>query len=231
MAHTKACFVDEAPPLLARERPHQWMTCRRVCDEHKFLALLPNGESLAAFLERRVDRTFPLEGSGLNHLINPVTVNHLRAWCDFHFEIPAIYEEIFPSASYFDFFVQHAEDIQPFFYLFYQTHQKHQDAHKDMHKEARKEAGSFFATILALRKEHPAAEKYLNDLINLWTLQEALQNELKARRLPWVKSPDQAREIFFIVYERLNEETVLADVVNDMLKRLLILAKVRFAHF
>lgn len=218
MAHTKACFVDEAPPLLARERPQQWITCRTVCDEHLNLACFPDGENLFAFLTRRVDKTFPLEGSGLNHLLNPVTLNGQRAWCDFHFEAPTIYEEIFPAETYFDFFVQHAEDIQPFFYLFYQTHQK-------LH-----ETGSFFRTILAIRKENPATEKYLHDLINMWTLQEALQNEMNARRLPWVQSPDQAREIFFTVYERLNEETVLADVVNDMLKRLLELGTVRFAH-
>ncbi|GAB4581768.1 MAG: hypothetical protein Fur0022_45180 [Anaerolineales bacterium] len=218
MAHTKACFVGEAPPLLARERPNQWITCRMVCDEHRAFTLLPDGENLAVFLERRVDKTFPLEGSGLNYLINPVTVNGLRAWCDFHFETPAIYEEIFPSQTYFDFFIQHAEDFQPFFHLFFQTYQKLQ------------EPGSFFRTVLAIRKENPVTEKHLNDLINMWTLQEALQNELKVRHLDWVQSPDQAREIFFVVYERLNEETVLANVVNDMLKRLVELGQVRFAH-
>ena len=218
MAHTKACFVDESPPLLARERPAQWITCRTVCDEHRALAQLPDGENLFAFLARRVDKTFPLEGSGLNHLINPVTVNGLRAWCDFHFETPVIYEEIFPSETYFDFFVQHAEDVQPFFYLFTQTYRTLNDP------------GSFFRTILAIRKEDATTEKYLNDLINMWTLQDALQNELKFRRLSHVQSPDQARDLFFTVYERLNEETVLANIVNDMLKRLVDLGTVRFAH-
>lgn len=218
MPHTRNCFVGEEPPLLARERPPKWMTCREVCDEHKSLALLPNGETLNAFLERRIDKTFPLEGSGLNYLINPVTLNGLRAWCDFHFENPTIYEEIFPSDTYFDFFIQHAEEIQPFFYLFYQTYKK------------QAETGSFFPTILALRKENSATEKHLNDLITMWTLQETLHYELKLNRLTWVTSPDNARDIFFTVYERLNEETVLANVVNDMLKRLVELGETRFAH-
>ncbi|MCB9135044.1 MAG: hypothetical protein H6636_06435 [Anaerolineales bacterium] len=218
MPHTKACFVDESPPLLAREHPNQWMTCRTACDEHRSLALLPDGENLFAFLARRADKTFPFEGSGFNYLINPVTLKGIRSWCDFHFETPVIYEEIFPSTTYFDFFVQHIEEIQPFFYLFCQTYEKLQ------------ESGSFFNTILAIRKENPTTEKYLNDLINMWTLQESLHNELKARRLSWLESPDQAHELFFTVYERLNEETVLANVVNDMLERLLELGKVRFAH-
>jgi hypothetical protein len=218
MPHTKACFIDEDPPLLARERPPQWMTCRTACDDHKPLALLPNGENLISFLARRADKTFPLEGSGLNYLINPVKIGHLRGWCDFHFESPVIYEEIFPSETYFDFYVQHAEEIQPFFYVFYQTYQKLQ------------ESGSYFLTILSLRKENSATEKHLNDLINMWTLQEALYHELKLNGLSWVKSPDNARDIFFTVYERLNEETVLANVVNDMLKRMVELGQVRFAH-
>jgi hypothetical protein len=218
MAHTKACFVDESPPLLARERPYQWITCRTVCDEHRTLACLSDGENLFAFLERRVNKTFPLEGSGLNHLINPVTLNDLRAWCDFHFEAPILYEEIFPSETYFDFFVQHAEEIQPFFYRFRQTHQELQ------------ESGGFFRTILALRKAYSATEKYLNDLINLWTIQEALQHELKLRRLPRIQSPDQARDLFLTAYEQLNEQTVLANLVNDMLQRLVELGAIRYAH-
>ncbi len=218
MPHTKACFVGEDPPLLARERPPKWIGCRTLCDEHKPFAILPNGENLTAFLERRVDKQFPLEGSGLNYLINPVKINSLRAWCDFHFEAPVIYEEVFPSETYFDFFVQHAEEIQPFFYVFYQTYQKLQGS------------GNFFLTVLALRKESHTTEKHLNDLINMWTLQEALQQELKLNGLAWVKSPDNARDLFFTVYERLNEETILANVVNDMLKRMVDLGQTRFAH-
>lgn len=218
MSHTKACFVDESPPLLARERPDQWMTCRTACDEHRTLALLPDNENLFSFLARRENKTFPLEGSGLNYLINPITIKGIRAWCDFHFETPVLYEEIFPSNTYFDFYVQHAEDIQAFFYLFYQTHQKLQDTN------------SFFNTILAIRKENPATEKHLHDLIYMWTLQETLGNELKVRGIPWLASPDQAQEIFYTVYERLNEETVLTDVVNDMLRHLIELGTIRFAH-
>jgi hypothetical protein len=64
----------------------------------------------------------------------------------------------------------------------------------------------------------------------MWTLQESLHYELKLNRLTWVTSPDNARDIFFTVYERLNEETVLANVVNDMIKRLVELGETRFAH-
>jgi hypothetical protein len=218
MAHTKACFVDEEPPLLAREKPGKWYVCRIACDDHKQQAVLASGENLFTFLDRRINKTFPLEGSGLNYLINPVKVNGLCAWCDFHFETPVIYEEVFPSDTYFDFYVQHIEDIQPFFYLLYQEYQN------------LKKKNGFFEVLLALRKSEPSTEKYLTFLLNMWNLQFVLQHHLKVQGLSWVKSPDDARDTFLTVYEQLNEETLLADVVNDMFKRLIQLGDQRFAH-
>ncbi|HLF91301.1 MAG TPA: hypothetical protein VI451_20320 [Anaerolineales bacterium] len=219
MTHTSACFVGEAPPLISQEQPNRWYGCRVACDEHKQQALLESGENLYVFLDRREDKTHPLEGSGLNYLINPVGILNHRAWCDFLFETPTIYEEIFSSETYFDFYIQHAEDIEPFFYAFYRKYQKS------------KRKDSFFEVLLALRKSELATEKYLNLLLNMWNLQLVLQNELKMQGLSWVKSPDHARETFLTVYEQLNEETLLADVVNDMFKRLVKLGDQRFAHF
>ena len=218
MPHTKACFVGEESPLLARERPGRWFACRAVCHDHKLQAILVSGENLHTFLDRRPDKTFPLEGSGLNYLINPVDVEGHRGWCDFHFETPAIYEEVFPSETYFDFYLQHVEDIQPFFFAFYQEYQK-----------VNKKSG-FFETLLALRRSEPATEKYLTLLLNMWNLQIVLQHELKMQGLSWVKSPDHARDTVLAVYEQLNEETLLAEVVNDMFKRLIQLGDQRFAH-
>jgi hypothetical protein len=74
-------------------------------------ALLPNGESIAGFLGRRAPADYPLEGSGLNYVINPVTIHETRAWLDFHFEWPSVLEEIFPSASYSEYAVQHRSDL------------------------------------------------------------------------------------------------------------------------
>ena len=218
MPHTKACFVDEEPPLLAREKPGRWYACRTTCDDHKQQAVLEGGENLFTFLDRRQDKTFPLEGSGLNYLINPVKVNGLCGWCDFHFEAPVIYEEVFPCETYFDFYVQHAEDIQPFFYLLYQEYQK-----------VKKKTG-FFDLLLALRKSEPSTEKYLTLLLNMWNLQLVLQHHLNVQGLSRVNSPDHARETILTVYEQLNEETLLAEVVNDMFKRLIQLGDQRFAH-
>lgn len=216
MPHTTDCFVGEESFLNARGKPGGWITRRLACDQHLPLATLPNGENLLAFLERRADPSAPPRGSGLNFLINPVGILSHRAWCDFRSEHLEVQEEVFHSKTYFDFYVQHTRDIQSFFYAFYQTFQKH------------KNSGSFFETILALRRENPTTEKHLNDLINLWTLQLALEQELRARRLEWPESPDQAQEIFYTVYERINEETVLSNVVNDMLKRLVELGSQRF---
>lgn len=219
MIHTKTCFVGEPPQRLDRETPGNWLLSRVACHEHKQQATLKSGEKLQDFLARRQDTAHPLEGSGLNYLINPVGILSHRAWCDFHFEGPAIYEEVFLSETYFDFYVQHMEFIQPFFYAFHRAHQK------------TKNTGGYFETILSLRKETPDAEKHLNDLINMWTLQLSLQNELKIQKLAWVESPDHAQQTFLYVYERMNEETVLANVVNDMLFRLVELGEKRFMYF
>ena len=218
MAHTKACFVGEEPPLLTQEYTGRYSICRMACEYHKHQAILASGEKLYDFLERRSDPSQPMEGNGLNYLINPVGILSHRAWCDFHFESPAIYEEVFPSETYFDFFVQHSEDIQSFFLAFYQEYQKIEGP------------ASFFEVLLALRRTEPLTEKFLTLLLNMWNMQNVLQNELKIQGLSFVKSPDHARETILTVFEQLNEETLQADVVNDMFKRLIKLGDRRFAH-
>ena len=78
----EVCFVCSGPLDLAEDRPGSWLAPRWACGNHRKAATLPNGESIAGFLSRRAPADYPLEGSGLNFVINPVRIHGARAWLD-----------------------------------------------------------------------------------------------------------------------------------------------------
>ena len=54
-------------------------------------------------------RPYPLEGSGLDVLLNPVMIDGRRAWADFTSGGFAVFREHRRSGDWFDFVVQHVE--------------------------------------------------------------------------------------------------------------------------
>jgi hypothetical protein len=104
------CFVCEgSPPAFERDGPGHWLSPRYACRDHCHAALLSSGEALASFLSRHAGE-YPLEGSGLGWLLNPVSVAGKRAWADFAGGGWAVLEEVFTSDSQFDFWAQHRPD-------------------------------------------------------------------------------------------------------------------------
>jgi len=69
--------------------------------------LVVGGALLETVLES--SRPHPLEGSGLNTILNPVEIDGRRGWADFAGGGYAVFEEVLPSADWFDFAVQHSE--------------------------------------------------------------------------------------------------------------------------
>ena len=111
------CFLCEpSAPVLEHERPGLWLVPRYACTTHKQAATLESGEPLASFLARR-QRGQQLDGSGLNLLFNPITCGGNRAWVDFGFGGWAVMEEVFTSASYFDYWVQHRSECVSALYV------------------------------------------------------------------------------------------------------------------
>src|SRR6185503_16409621 len=111
---------DPRRPDLAREAPGQWLPIRFACARHAMQSILPSGESVAAFLGRRRAASYPLEGSGLNLVVNPVTVDGRRGWNDFAGGGRGVLEEVFPARDYFEFFAQHSWKALPALYVVFQ---------------------------------------------------------------------------------------------------------------
>ncbi len=78
------------------------------CNTCKERARLASGNALLTTVMTST-RPYPLEGSGLNAIINPVSIDGHRGWCDFAAGGYAVFEELLRSSDYFDFVVQHVE--------------------------------------------------------------------------------------------------------------------------
>jgi hypothetical protein len=98
------CAICDGPQDLSVEKPGYWLKCRGFCSQHGE-PTLPTGEGVYSFLDRWKEDC-PLEGAGLNPVINPVVIEGRRAWMNF-FMVPTVWEEIFPSRDFFEYSVQH----------------------------------------------------------------------------------------------------------------------------
>ena len=102
------CFACASRPLdLSKETPHNWLRPRALCRRHYKVCTLPSGELVGDFMKRWT-HDFSLEGNDLDFFINPVTVEGYKGWCDFLAGGVVVFEELFPSKSYFEFWTQHA---------------------------------------------------------------------------------------------------------------------------
>lgn len=184
---------------------------RHACPAHAQAATLPTGEGLAAFLGRRRAAEYPLEGSGLNWVINPARVEGHRAWLDFHFAWPAVYEEVFASTCYFDYLAQHAPRYVPLLY--------------HLSKEARPldDAPPAISLLRALARD-PAQGEAWSTLSGLWAHQCAVDALLARAGKAFVETPEEAATVAQAGFE------VEAPNLADLGLRLGKLASARFAH-
>jgi hypothetical protein len=211
------CFVCNDPPNLVGNQFGLIDVCRFACLEHIKQALLSNGEKLYTFLERQLDKSHPFEGSGLNVIVNPVTIQGKRGWCDFFMAGPAILEEVYPSETYFDFFAQHIELVQPFFHAIYQKRDQI-DGPKN-----------YLPVIAAIYSEHSGIDDQINALDFIWSSQYAIANELAQRNLSFVQTPEQAAEVFHSTTDmRTTDKGNNQDQFFRMIDRLLELGETRF---
>jgi hypothetical protein len=74
---------------------------------HHRTRLVVGGASLPEVL--RSTRPYPLEGNGLNVVLNPVEIDGHRGWASFFGGSFQVLEEVHPSRDYFDFAVQHVD--------------------------------------------------------------------------------------------------------------------------
>lgn len=96
------CFVCGATIThLRRQPPH---ACRD-CQSRARLVL--GGALLAEVL--RSTRPYPLEGSLLSFVLNPLEIDGRRCWADFVAGWVGLLQEVEPSTDMFDFMVQHCD--------------------------------------------------------------------------------------------------------------------------
>lgn len=205
------CFACEGPADLSLDRPGSWLVARHACPAHAQAAALPTGEGLAAFLGRRRTAEYPLEGSGLNWVINPARVEGHRAWLDFHFAWPAVYEEVFASTCYFDYLVQHVPQHVTLLY--------------HLSKEARPldDAPPVTSLLRALARDPLQGEAW-SILSGLWAHQVAVDALLTAAGKGFVETPEEAEAVAEAGFEVGDPD------LADMARRLGELASARFAH-
>lgn len=99
------CFVCSTPVSSIEELG---ATSRASCVSCKGRArLLAGGAVLREILES--SEPDPLEGSGLNVILNPLEIDGLRCGADFAAGGFAVFEEVYPASDHFDFLVQHWE--------------------------------------------------------------------------------------------------------------------------
>src|SRR5262245_34657360 len=108
------CFVcNPRPPQLDMEQPPAWLLPRQACSRCAAQTLLSNDELLYDFLSQAA----PLEGSGLNYLLNPVRIAGFKGWSDFIAGWYIVHEEVFLSHNYFEFYAQHTLAGAAFLYV------------------------------------------------------------------------------------------------------------------
>lgn len=204
-----ACFVCAGPLDRGADRPGAWLEPRTLCRAHRDALLLPGGEPLDRFLARRAPASHPLEGSALNYLINPVTVNGKRAWLDFHFEGAAAVEELFRAESYFNFLALHRPAFVDLLHAF--------------HLLRRKEPQEDPAISLIVRLGPHA--KSLTTMFELHTHQLQVDAAGRQGGDRFVASPDEAERIALSSQElplRSSPAAIAAEFAR--------LAPIRFAH-
>lgn len=96
------CFVCGAAHPGDTEQTIARAACGRC---HARVRLVVGGALLTDLLNSV--RPYPLEGNGLNAVLNPVVIDGRRGWALFAAGTFLVREEVRPSADYFDFCVQH----------------------------------------------------------------------------------------------------------------------------
>jgi hypothetical protein len=214
------CFVcNKEPVMFQGETAGSWIKPRVACPEHVRLAALRNDRRLVDIVERTLPNGHPLEGSGLNVVLNPLAINGQKAWASFAAGGYVIVEEIYPSVDFCEFVAQHvawAIDV-----LF------------AMHKQRAILGGApgFMDLYIGVLKEESDPGRFQNNLDKLcrcWDSWQQVQKELTKRGKVAVDSPTEAIEVFeasFATTDRTGQKDV-----KSCTDKLLKIAESRFAH-
>lgn len=205
------CFACDGPRNLTLDRPGSWLEARYACPAHARAAVLPTGEMLVAFLGRRRPSDHPLEGSGLNWVINPAMVEKCGAWLDFHFAWPAVFEEIFKSGSYFDYLAQH-------------TPQYVNVLHQLWEETLRSESAPPATRLLRVLARNPSLAQACSSLGGLWAHQIAVDAALTRLAKTFVETPEEAEAVAHAGFARVEP------TLDTLAQKLIQLASARLAH-
>jgi len=207
------CFVCEnTPQILTEEKPYQWLKPRFACLGHRASAVLESGELVEAFLARGKSKEYPLEGSGLNCLINPVSINGIKAWNDFVGGGRAVLEEVFPSHNYFEYFVQHMREPLNVFYALY--------------KDKKSLSDEISLNQLSVHLDTELKQECFFHLVTLRSSVMNIQKTLTAQGKTRVESPDEIGELFLKQEPNRYEFMQFVEMVSFLLE----LGERRFAH-
>lgn len=101
------CFACRPEAPRAREVPPLWSSPRHLCMHHKSTCFVSSGELVSDVLQRAKPAGYPLEGSALAFVYNPVYVKSesgvvVRGWAAFVGGGMGVFEDRFGAECYFD---------------------------------------------------------------------------------------------------------------------------------
>jgi hypothetical protein len=205
------CFICTPEPLqLDQEQPPQWLLPRRACAYCTSQARLANGELLNQFL----GQAETLEGSGLNYLLNPVTIEGHRGWSDFVAGWYVVQEEIFPSENYFEFYTQHTPSGIAFLHVVYQY--------------LGSMAGEPSAADLLTCFQYGGEANTFDRLERIWLTNQLISAWLCEQRITGLPTPAEIEAL----WQDMPPVTPSAApaAIQVALQRLVVLARQRFTH-
>jgi hypothetical protein len=161
-----------------------------------------------------LNRAAPLEGSGLNYLLNPVTIAGLIGWSDFVAGWYIVHEEIFSSHNYFEFYTQHVPAGVAFLYVVYQNRPSF----------AVKPGAADLLTCLQNGGEATTFDR----LERVWLTTQLIAARLKEGNISSLPTPAEIKELWQFLPPVTPSAAPAA--IQEAMKRLVALAQRRFAH-
>jgi hypothetical protein len=161
-----------------------------------------------------LNRVAPLEGSGLNYLLNPVTIAGLKGWSDFVAGWYVVHEEIFTSHNYFEFYTQHIPAGVAFLYV----------VHQNRPSFAVEPGAADLLTCLQNGGEATTFDR----LERVWLTTQLIAARLKECNISGLPTPAEIKELWQILLPVTPSAAPAA--VQEAMKRLVALAQRRFAH-
>jgi hypothetical protein len=174
-------------------------------------AILPNGRLVEDFMKPANAGERPAEGSGLEELVNPVTIDGIRGWNEFVAGGWAVAEEIFPSKNLFEYRAQHRTvSVSTLYYVY----NRYADANRNG-------ISDFIADLL---KTGNLDE--FHRLSQWWTMSNSIRAELQRREKIHADTIEESIEI----YRSCSSHSAAGVRIEDFVADLSALSRSRLAH-